>query len=127
MKNIKINSIIKIFLFIGLITNVSIIPSIAIYNPALEIEETICNEDIKTSSLDNSILVKNELTEIKITAHETTTNGSIKITGLHIHSTLYGDVNLCRTYNVEALLIDIITNPYFFRLFRINPCIVWCS
>lgn len=120
MKNIKINSIIKIFLFIGLITNVSIIPSIAIYNPALEIEETICNEDIKTSSLDNSILVKNELTEIKITAHETTTNGSIKITGLHIHSTLYGDVNLCRTYNVEALLIDIITNPYFFRLFRIN-------
>ncbi|KKP22616.1 MAG: metal dependent phosphohydrolase [candidate division TM6 bacterium GW2011_GWF2_28_16] len=94
--------------------------TLAIHHPSLEQDLLLKNDDLKFQSCDNLTLVKTELVEIKITNYEITENGSFLITGLLIHTTLYGDLTLKREFQNNALIIDIITNPYFLRLFRIN-------
>lgn len=94
--------------------------NVVIYHPSLEKDLSLKNDDIKFQSCDNLTLVKTGLVEIKITNYEITESGSFLITGLHIHTTLYGDLTLKREFRNSGLVIDIITNPYFLRLFRIN-------
>ncbi|MFH1461862.1 MAG: hypothetical protein ABIF12_02880 [bacterium] len=108
----------KIILFITLVTNFSL-NALKIYHPTLEKKIKIYNDDIKPQINNDLILVKTELVEINIISKKSIKYGDV-ITGLHIHTTLYGDIDLHRKYNQEAVLIDIITNPYFLRLFRIN-------
>lgn len=108
----------KIILLIVIVTNFSL-NALEIYHPTLEEKIKLYNDDIKPQINDDQILVKTELVGINIT-HKKTTNYGDVITGLHIHTTLYGDIDLHRKYSQEAVLIDIITNPYFLRLFRIN-------
>ena len=67
------------------------------------------NYDIRTQISNNNVIVETPLVKIEKTDN-----------GLRIKSELYGEITLNRTYPNEKLFIDIVLNPYFLRLFRIN-------
>ena len=67
------------------------------------------NRDIRTQISNNNIIVKTPLVRIKRIGN-----------GLKIKSELYGEISLYRNFPNHNLLINIILNPYFLRLFRIN-------